>query len=65
MMTIKVWLLVMVGSVHNGQLGAVQPHKFPTHSDCLKVASAASSEAESWNRAPRWRCVETTVLVKE
>jgi hypothetical protein len=53
---VTVWLLVMVGHVNSGGLGAVQPHLFPTAAACERVSSNATTRVY-------WRCVETKVLV--
>jgi len=54
-----VWLLVMTGHVNSGNLGAVQPHLFPTAAACEQVVK---------NVQPRealiWRCIQTQVYVQ-
>lgn len=57
MTVLTVWLLVMVGSVNSGALGAVQPFMFPTAGACEQVARSIPQL-----RYGEWRCVQAQVV---
>lgn len=57
MITVKVWLIVMIGYAHTGGLGAIQPFMFPTLAACEQVRRNTNG---GW---PRWQCIETEILV--